>query len=432
MRRLPTLAALLLLAGCTVTLLAVREAPAQQRIQFPTAPSGAYQPGVWSGAPVNGAPAAASPSLPPAAANFDPYGSGSANVAPSLLGQPQPAQPGLFGPPAYPPGGPSVPNAYGAGPAYGTPYGYDPALNPNAFPGQQPNSLFPNGFPTLQDFGLNFGQQPGPYQRLFQNTGMTYTFLGGGDGAALQLNEFDIHTSLFLPQFLLPQAPLFITPGFTFTLTEGPSGPVTSDVPGALYAAYLDFAWYPRFTPQFGADVDVRVGVYSDFQTVTTDSIRITGIAAADIIVSPWVRAKIGVEYLDRVDKKLFPYVGIIWRPNEYSQWDILFPHPRYSRYLTTVGAHNTAVWWYIGAEYGGGSWTIERAEAPDAGASDRLDINDIRLALGLEWRCQQQGGPRGFAEIGYVFDRDLRYYLVPADDVSLKDTIMLRAGFTF
>lgn len=362
-------------------------------------------------------------------------------LAPVQPGYPGAAYPGGYAPPsgaalgtpfdAY--GNPAVqppallpPNS-GAYPGYGA-QGYGaPGYGP-AYPGGQPGSLFPNGF----SFGDYFTTQPGPYQRFFQNTGMTYTYLGGNGGDEMGLDEIDIHTTAFFPRFLGVDSPLYVTPGFTFDFTDGPSAPVTADVPGALYSAWLDFGWFPRLTPAVGADLNVRVGVYSDFVSVNSDSVRITGVGAADVILTPNLRAKIGVTYLDRVDIKLLPYVGFVYKPHEYAQYDLIFPKPRAAWYLTTVGAHNTAVWWYVGGEYGGGSWSIDRAQAPLAGFADRLDINDIRLFVGLEWICKQGSGARGFAEIGYVFERELEYYLVPADNTSLNDTLMVRAGFAF
>lgn len=395
-----------ILSGLLLMLACAASATAQPRIAFPTA----YPGTVYQNPP---APAF----TPPA---FDPYGSG-AGTAPALA----PAPGSGFMPPAA--------NPYAAPPAgYGIPpYGVPPAGAPGAFPPQQPGSIFPNGFPTFGfDQSTGWAAAPPPYQRLFDNTGITYAWLnGGGDGNEMEVNEIDIRTTMNIPGFLGSQYPLLFTPGFTFTLTDGPSF-VPADVPGALYAAYGDFGWFPRLTPAVGADLDVRVGVYSDFQSFTSHSIRITGIAAADIVLTPTLRAKVGVNYIDRADLKLFPYVGVVYKPNDFAQWDLIFPSPRVSYYLTTIGAHNTAMWGYVGGEYGGGSWTVERTTAPIV--TEQMDYNDIRIYAGLEWRCVSPGGPRGFFEAGYVFDRRLIYTAVPADNLSLKDTVMLRTGFRF
>ena len=96
----------------------------------------------------------------------------------------------------------------------------------------------------------------------------------------------------------------------------------------------------------------------------------------------------------------------------------------------------NTQVWAYLGAEYGGGSWTVRRL-FQDQVISDRVDINDVRIFTGLEWL-----GPRnvtGFFEIGYVFNRELVYVEDPGGPnpdrlsrLKIEDTMMIRTGISF
>src|SRR5690606_2241401 len=100
-------------------------------------------------------------------------------------------------------------------------------------------------------------------------------------------------------------------------------------------------------------------------------------------------------------------------------------PEPKLAQYLATVGTADT--WWYVGGYYGGGSWTVKR----DSGVKESMDINDIRLVLGLEWgrNDQMRDGRRvGFFEVGYVFDRELLYKESTFDNLNLQDTFMLRA----
>ena len=131
---------------------------------------------------------------------------------------------------------------------------------------------------------------------------------------------------------------------------------------------------------------------------------------------------------IDRVNLKLLPAFGILWEPNPQTHWDIFFPAPKISNYWTTIG--NRQVWWYVGGEYGGGSWTIERAEDPLVRFSDRIDINDIRIYGGLEWWNLNRYN--AFTEIGYVFNREIVYFLVPSDSVTVNSTFMLRGGVSW
>ena len=80
---------------------------------------------------------------------------------------------------------------------------------------------------------------------------------------------------------------------------------------------------------------------------------------------------------------------------------------------------------------YGGGNWRIQRTD----GSKDNVDINDIRIALGLEWGrndMMRDGRRIGFAEIGYVFDRELIYKARPGDNLNLHDTFVIRAGIGY
>jgi hypothetical protein len=110
-------------------------------------------------------------------------------------------------------------------------------------------------------------------------------------------------------------------------------------------------------------------------------------------------------------------------------RWDIYFPQPKLAHFMTTLG--NTDVWWYLNAEYGGGSWTVER---PAAGEDRRMDINDIRVGGGFEWTAGQTG-VRAYIEGAYVFNREL-YYASSAPGTpqtqSLQDTFMVRGGFAY
>jgi hypothetical protein len=83
-------------------------------------------------------------------------------------------------------------------------------------------------------------------------------------------------------------------------------------------------------------------------------------------------------------------------------------------------------VWWYVTGEYGGGAWTVKPLPTDSA---NRIDINDIRASFGIEWSSPR--GLNGFAEVGYVFKRDLLYVEMNSE-LSLSDTWMVRAGFSF
>ena len=117
---------------------------------------------------------------------------------------------------------------------------------------------------------------------------------------------------------------------------------------------------------QIGAEIGFRIGAYTDFKTLNEDSLRIQGLGLGVFRLTPTLTAKIGAMYLDRNKIKILPAGGILWTPTPQVRFDIFFPQPKLSAYLTTVGRYE--LWWYVAGEYGGGAWTIERAD----GTSDR------------------------------------------------------------
>lgn len=392
--------------------------------------------------------------------------------------QPQ-ANPGILAPAATAPGSvggypgyfgtnPNVPGG-GQSAVIGTfPYGGAQYGQPGVYP-SSPNSLFPgNNQPTGIFGGLfdgvfgnqntnQFPTQPGGYPagqpgqvnswnpqgsvfnstagypqfiRFFQGPRFRHSFINGNDDAdALMINDSDLALAFAWPNFLFSTQPLYLMPTFSLHQWDGPKPPSSADLPAVAYSAFLDSGWQSDPARILGAELGLRVGMFSDFDTATSDSLRVLGRGIGRIRITPRATIKLGVLYLDRNKIKLLPAGGLLWQPNPDTRFDLFFPEPKLAHYLSTVG--NTDTWWYAGGYYGGGSWTVQRT----AGAKESIDINDLRLVLGLEWgRNDQmrQGRRNGFIEVGYVFDRELLYKESPLDNMDLQDTIMFRVGFGY
>jgi hypothetical protein len=428
-----------------------------QRIRFPQDGSTAGQGAVINNPLTPVLQGAQSPTL--GTPNFDPYSTApnAAASAPSLLGAPTttpsapPTTPFWQTPPnAYPSAGVG-PTAQTAPPNIQIPGTTSPqGVYPQGVYPQQPAVLFPNG--------LSSGQA-GQYLRLFQDVRMTYTWLSGSaKPQQMKSNDVQVGTTMNIPNFFFSGQPIRISPEFIFHSWEGPltsigppppappppfpaagtpaAGPFPTELPSRVYSTYLDFAWDPVITPQLSGDVEFSFGVFSDFDHVTQDSVRFRGTGLLVLGLTPTVALKGGVTYLDRLDLKLLPAGGLLWRPNPQTYFDIYFPKPKLAQYLYTVG--NTDVWWYLMGEIGGGSWTIRRSQAFNDGAggftsalvAGRVDINDYRAGLGLEWTCQS--GLTGLFEVAYVFSREIVFETGGLGSRKLDDTIMLRAGFTY
>lgn len=394
-----------------------------------------------------GAPAVAQRVQIPAGGGFQPapsWGSPAVSPAPSFgvpapafnAYSPGPVSPPVFSAPAGPPPANALPYSYApaapAAPAWGQPAApVAPAYSYNAPPGSP-------GFSTEQS---PLGWQSGSYG-FEQNDGAVTRFrqlvarlrvehtllLGDNTTDSFGLNRTEVASTFALPVAGSIDTPLLVTPGFAFNWFDGPESEPTADPrgpdqPSRVYDAYLDFAYNPQWTPQFGAELGFRTGVWSDFQRFDDDSLRILGRGLAVVSVTPQFELLAGAVYLDRLRVKLLPAGGVRWRPAP--DWDLylVFPNPKIRRRWFSTG---TADWWlYAAGEYGGGSWTVDRP-----GIDDRIDYNDIRAVLGIEWQTPAQA--TGHLEIGYAFDREFRFDSGEPTRFQLDDAVMFRAGIGF
>jgi hypothetical protein len=321
-------------------------------------------------------------------------------------------------PPVY--AGP-VATPHGAGAALQGSIQPDSGWDPYAAATPEPPALYPEGGyvqPYLD------GTQP-PRQRLLHQVGVEGTYLARFNTRGFGVTDAGVYATFAMP-FLYNPAPIYLTPGFTYHAWDGPDPAAfvgAPDLPPNAYDAYLDASWKPVITTWFSGDLGVRVGVYSDFDRVNSDSIRIIGRGLGVVTFNDRWQAAAGIWYLDRLRVKLLPAGGVIWTPNPDVRYEILFPNPKLAQRITNLG--NAEIWGYVAGEYGGGSWTIERT----SGLADRMDYNDIRAMLGVEYRGFER--VTGYFEVGYIFSREI-LYISGTPDIKPTDTYMLRGGISF
>ncbi len=337
---------------------------------------------------------------------------------------------------------PSLAPTFGANPAATSPIYPPPPAFGQAYPGYpaQPAVQYPGGqYPGGGVFGSGgpfCGSPATPlptseqYLKLLDDLRVRYTWIEGGTGRDVRIHDIDLAVTLNWPNFLHSGQALRISPGFAFHFWSGPSLPTSlADLPSRAYSAYVDLNWMSNPQLRHGAELSFTAGLYSDFtQTLTSDSMRFMGTGLGWFRVTEVTTIKMGVTYIDRNDLKLLPAAGIFWYPNEDIKFDLYFPRPRIAKRLWTVG--NTDLWGYLGGEYGGGSWTIRRTNG-NAGTSEQVDINDLRVFGGLEWLSGYYR-VAGFIEAGYVFDRELVYKRNSPTNLKLEDAFMLRGGLSF
>ena len=262
--------------------------------------------------------------------------------------------------------------------------------------------------------------------KFFQGPRFRYGWLGGGDSSQdLDMNEMELSLAFAFPNFLYSGQPVYVLPSFSLDLWDGPSA-INADLPANAYEAFIDTGWQSDPNQILGLETGLRIGVFTDFNTFNSDSLRIMGKLLGKFRLTPRATLKAGVMYVDRNRVQLIPAGGLLWQPTPYSRWDIYFPEPKVSRYFRTVGTQD--VWGYVAGEYGGGSWTITRTD----GQEESIDINDFRVLLGLEWGRSdliRSGRRTGFVEAGVVFGREVYYDKNRQDNFDPNTTFIIRAG---
>ncbi|MEM9367249.1 MAG: hypothetical protein AAGD07_14755 [Planctomycetota bacterium] len=344
----------------------------------------------------------------------------------SGVGYPQTIYPPVSPNTALTPGGTGGLGAWPPTTSYADPF---PA---SAYPSGTPNSLFPNGL-FNNAYGAPSGRLPfglGNYQFL-HGPRLRHMWLSGGDESdSLGMNQTDVSVGFAFPNFLWTTRPLYVVPGFSLYLFDGPvRAPATGQsLPSNAYGAYLDFGWATDPNQLFGGELGVRVGAYTDFDHFNSNSLRVQGKGLVSFRLTPASTIKGGVYYYDRYRVKLLPAGGWLYQPNPFTRLDVFFPEPKWAQYWQTLGVYD--VWGYLAGRYGGDSWTIE------SGSNDnnRVDLNQIEVMLGWEWGRSElirTGQRTGFFEVGLATDSELRYE-VNSSRVPLDTTFFLRTGFGY
>ncbi len=358
---------------------------------------------------------------------FDPYSSQPSTTLSQSLLAPYGSAPAPYAPPGYTQT--LSPPANGTQPYYNQPY--------TGFGTQAPPVMYPQGAYGTPPTGTSPIYTTSV--KLFQNMRLSYAWLYGDSGMDLDINDGFLTSTLAFPNFLWSGQPWFVSPGFGLHLWSGPTAFGMPALPSKAYSAFLDLGWRSDPNAAFGVDLAGRIGVFSDFTGLVDESVRPSGVALMRFNLSPTMSLKAGVEYINRADIKLLPAVGLTWTPTPQKRWDIYFPQPKFSCYLTTLG--NRETWWYVGAEYGGGVWTPElqfdtnKDGTLDTTERSLMDINDYRAYVGL--RFGPPGAPgvgeRGaFIEAGYVWEREVVIVTRPDESFGVSDTFMVRGGVAF
>lgn len=285
-----------------------------------------------------------------------------------------------------------------------------------ALPGHQPKTFGQRIWrpgPPCENGACETGGSPPwivPYETKLRTTVLP------GNGDDLGLVNLDGRLTLAMPR--VPG--LTVTPGAIVTFVDGP---IRTDLPSDLYSVWVELQYMKKLSPRWALQFAVAPGLYTDFEEVDSDAVRITGRALAFYGLSQQTQIAFGVVYLDRENVSALPAVGLIHQPSESVRYEVIFPRPRaLFRVKKTATGEG---WLYLAGEFGGGSWSIQR----ESGASDVVTYGDLRFIAGYEWR---NGDKRKvFVEGGWVFEREVEYDS-GLGDFDPNQTGLIRAGVSF
>jgi hypothetical protein len=324
-----------------------------------------------------------------------------------------PANPGTFDPfsggVAQPYGAPMTGDPFLGGAVTPAPYGYNPFGQPAAtytfgLNGPQP---FRYGWQARYDFGI------------LPSEGTSNPNVG-----SLSIIEADLEKELNTPFGSGYTAS--IAPQFNLRFWDGPLGIAGMDagLPGEAYRLGLGLK---LATPTYGAwqfEAGFNPALATDFNSVSSDAWLFDGHAVAFFRASPQWMFAVGAAYWDRVDDIVLPYAGVVWTPNDYWEFRLLFPKPRIS--------------WFAGAPWGAPTWLYAAGEyhveayevnVDPINQSTRVQFEDWRLVGGAR---AEFGAVTGFLEAGWVFGRDVNFGASFATDFEINNGFIARAGFRY
>ncbi len=218
--------------------------------------------------------------------------------------------------------------------------------------------------------------------------------------------------------------------------------------PGVIFngTGYFNARWWegPTGTPVPGqvdqVSTDLELGFFNDGpwsgqiafhpQIVETYEARLDrnafnfdGRAIVTYKDSPQWSFVGGIAVWDRVNTLIVPHVGVIWTPDDRWEFRMLFPKSRISYLLGNL--RGADFWLYGQAEYTAESW---QSFDKETFVSDRIQITDDRLSLGLRW---DKGRYSFFTEGGFVFNRRV-IFQGSAPSFDLDNTGMIRGGVRY
>jgi len=298
----------------------------------------------------------------------------------------------------------------------------DPFLN-GGMPYAAPSPAAPWG--RYSYGGIN-GAQP---IRYGWNARYDFTYMPSEGTSSPDVGEFgmfgfDLEKEYIKP---LPSAWVFsFAPQYNLRLLDGPTdgyaGP--SHLPGDLHRFGLGLKLSTPDVNGSTLEFGFTPALTTDFEmTPSNNGMQYDVHGVWFWRLNPQFMVALGAAYWDRVDDIVLPYAGIVYTPNDYLEFRLLFPKPRISLFLGTP--NGIATWAYLQGEYHVESYEMELTPP---GSRDQVQFTDWRLLGGFRFEA---GWLTTFVEAGGVFGREVEFRR-NGRDFEVDPGFIMRAGFRY
>ncbi|HUE13101.1 MAG TPA: hypothetical protein VMR25_02950 [Planctomycetaceae bacterium] len=238
--------------------------------------------------------------------------------------------------------------------------------------------------------------------------------------------DFDLGWKYVAPLYPMP-AIFSFEQQYDLRLLTGPTSPPgtpPTNLPGSLNRIGWDFELKTTTPGPWNVVVAFNPSIDSDFQkSLTHDAFNWDGRAAFLYTPSREVTFVLGAVFWDRLHEQILPWAGMIYRPNQYWQWDLTFPQARVSVYLWDEFGFKTSLYGRI--EYHSEAYEIWN---PVVGERDRVQLTDWRAMIGIN---KDRGDLAYFFEGGWIFGRHADYDVSP-QGFTVDTGALIRAGVRF